>query len=336
MSDLQATAKMARTPAPDQDQDSRPLADTGSSGIERLRELEKLLSTARRVRKLAEAEISQGKNLEQARHRFDAANRMQRKVERELLRLRSELASQHPEVNQVWTPGDPVGRKPSAARRPAGAEAENPSRPQPAPGDFELSVMLGKNRARWNQPGTTAFDLQQEQSSASPPRTASRPAAAAARPRPAQPAPTPARTPAEHQTEKKSRAGLVAAFVIVGVLAGAGITFALTSSVGTNLDQYWDRARTWLPELPIITPGPASAAGPTGVKAPAASPSRTEAPPQAGGKSSSGRILREAPAPGRILDEERRLQQEARLRFEKRLKELRQSPAEQSRGGTLF
>lgn len=314
---------MDRTSAPQPDQDTRSLADTGSSGIDRLRELEKLLNTARRVRKLAEGEIAQGKNLERAQQRFDAANRMQRKVERELLRLRSELANEYPEVNQVWSPGDPVGRKP--ASHPPRPPADEPVAPQP--GDFELSVMLGKDKARWNQPGTTRFALDRD-SSSNPPPTAReprpKPAPAANRAAPkstGSPKITPRSTSPSVPTRRqgRGRSWLVGALVVTGILAGGGLTVVLTDQPAglSRVQNYWDQARAWLGTSAESSEAVTSPA-PKPISTPAPAPAATPTPAQA-----TGTVRRTRPTASQIMAEERRLQREARQRFETRLKQLR-------------
>lgn len=212
---------MARIPASTPDDANRPLADTGSDGMARLRELEQLLATACQVRRLAETELREGRNLERAEQRRDAAARMQRKVERELLKLRSELAGEHPEVNQVWTPGDPVGRKP----RPAPA-AETAAPAAAAPGDFELSVMLGTRSSRW-QASTSDFSIESDSPGRGPgrsPDTAHRKT-----PRPAQSAPRRRAGRRESQSRSGSR-GRLLTLVLISALAGAGLSYLLSQS----------------------------------------------------------------------------------------------------------
>lgn len=229
---------MARIPAPTPDDANRPLADTGSDGLARLHELEQLLATACQVRRLAETELREGRNLERAGQRRDAAARMQRKVERELLRLRSELAGEHPEVNQVWTPGDPVGRKPRPA--PA-AETDTPA--AAAPGDFELAVMLGTRRPRW-QASTSDFSIENDSPGRTPartPDTAQRQASA----RPARSAPRRRTARRESQSRSGSR-GRLLTLVLISALAGAGLSYLLSQtqlSPGTVISG-WQQAIT--------------------------------------------------------------------------------------------
>lgn len=218
---------MARIPASTPDDANRPLADTGSGGLARLRELEQLLATACQVRRLAETELREGRNLEQAEQRRDAAARMQRKVERELLRLRSELAGEHPEVNQVWTPGDPVGRKPRPAPAAETDAAADATPAAAAPGDFELAVMLGTRRSRW-QASTSDFSIENDSPGRSPARaadTAQRQTSA----RPAQSAPRRRAGGRESQSRSGSR-GRLLTLVLISALAGAGLSYLLSQS----------------------------------------------------------------------------------------------------------
>lgn len=332
---------MDRTSAPQSDQDTRPLAETGTSGIDRLRELEKLLDTARKVRKLADSEIAQGKNLERAQQRFDAANRMQRKVERELLKLRSELANEHPEVNQVWSPGDPVGRK-STSRKPK-VNAEPPSAPQP--GDFELSVMLGKDKARWNQPGTTQFDLDGVQSENLP--SAARKPTPKAKPAPSRAASRPTASPkpgttsgrrktASSRREGRGKAWLLGILIAAGVATGAGLTIVFSDQSGgaSSVPGYWDKARTWLEGFSDSS-DPAAPATPVPVNPPPPEPQA--ATPSTATPLSSGTIRRSRPpGTGRILEQERRLQHEALERYESRLKQLQKPGSRASKGSAMF
>lgn len=226
----EAKADMARTPASTQADANRPLADTGSEGLARLRELEQLLATACQVRRLAETEIREGRNLERAEQRRDAAARMQRKVERELLRLRSELAGKHPEVNQVWTPGDPVGRKPRPRPLPAPepeVEAEVDTRTTPAaPGDFELAVMLGTRRSRW-QASTSDFSIAADSSPAASPAGSD---TAARRPAPARAAAPTSRAGSRSEPRPRHGGRRRLSLVLVSALAGAGLSYLLSQS----------------------------------------------------------------------------------------------------------
>ena len=259
MDQAQKQADMAKTPATTPDPANRPLADTGHDGLARVRELEGLLATAGQVRRLAEAEIREGRNLERAEQRRDAAARMQRKVERELLKLRSELAGEHPEVNQVWTPGDPVGRKPRsrpvpdsppAAEPVAAAEAE--PEPEPAadmadnatddvaaPGDFELAVMLGTRRSRW-EASTSDFSINQD----TPASRVEAPRPTAARRDSSSTPPRPSRGPhaSGRRRDRRGRGGLIA-LVAASAIAGAGLTYLLTQSPEglSALPEYWQQ-----------------------------------------------------------------------------------------------
>ncbi|MDV3237781.1 MAG: hypothetical protein LOY58_02885 [Gammaproteobacteria bacterium] len=130
---------------------SQPLAPSAFSGETRLRELEHLAETARRVRDQAAAELArQGSAHHIARDRIAAAERMLRKAEKEIAELRAEL---------------------EAAPSPA------PS-PEPATSvqDFELAVLLGHSKARLNRAGqaSSSFQLEQDKPASPRVRTAAR------------------------------------------------------------------------------------------------------------------------------------------------------------------
>lgn len=116
----------------------RPLAESAFSGEARLRELEHLADTARKVRDQAAAELtrSSGATHHVARERIAAAERMLRKIQRETAEL--------------------------YARMPVAGTA--PFHTTIAPRDFELAVLLGHNKGRFNQVGEThaPLELQQE------------------------------------------------------------------------------------------------------------------------------------------------------------------------------
>ena len=108
----------------------KPLAQSALSGEARLRELEHLAETARKVRDQAAAELTRnsGSTHHVARERMAAAERMLRKTQQEIADL----------CEQLGTPG------PSAT---------------PAK-DFELAVMLGHSRARFNLDGASQYSLE--------------------------------------------------------------------------------------------------------------------------------------------------------------------------------
>lgn len=115
-----------------------PLAQSVFSGEARLRELEHLAETARKVRDQAAAELTRnnGSTHHIARDRMSAAERMLRKTQQEIAQLREQLGS----------------AAPAAA-------------PQPSvqPKDFELAVMLGHSRARFNLDSPTQMTLQEQE-----------------------------------------------------------------------------------------------------------------------------------------------------------------------------
>lgn len=112
----------------------RPLATSAFKGQARLRELEHLAETARKVRDQAASELTRsGSTHHIARDRIGAAERMLRKTHQEIAELRAQLG---PELN------------PTAA---------------PKPQDFELAMMLGHSKASFNrdEAGQMAYEIQQ-------------------------------------------------------------------------------------------------------------------------------------------------------------------------------
>jgi hypothetical protein len=139
----------------------RPLAQSVFSGEARLRELEHLAETARKVRDQAAAELTRhGSTHHIARDRIAAAERMLRKTQQEIEELRVQTPSQ--------------GR--SAAVAPA-AQTNNQ--------DFELAVMLGHSKARFNRGDTAQTALQLQQDGGNRPAKASAPRVRAGAKRPA-------------------------------------------------------------------------------------------------------------------------------------------------------
>jgi hypothetical protein len=116
---------------------NRPLAGSVFSGEARLRELEHLAETARKVRDQAAAELTRnGSTHHIARDRIAAAERMLRKTQQEIADLRAQLG-------------------------PAAQPAATPSAQQ---NDFELAMLLGHSKARFNQadPSQPSLELQQD------------------------------------------------------------------------------------------------------------------------------------------------------------------------------
>lgn len=138
----------------------QPLAPSAFNGETRLRELEHLAETARRVRDQAMAELArQGSAHHIARDRIAAAERMLQKTGKEMAELRARLAATPP---------------PTPASQPAASVQ-----------DFELAVLLGHSKTRFNRDGqaTRSFQLEQDKSTSrgtpAPTRTDTRTAAAA-------------------------------------------------------------------------------------------------------------------------------------------------------------
>lgn len=119
-----------------------PLAQSVFSGEARLRELEHLAETARKVRDQAAAELTRHSSTHHiARDRIAAAERMLRKTQQEIAELRAQLGP---------------------TLRPAAPPA------QVAPQDFELAVLLGHSKARFNRGDTAQTDLQLQQYAGAP------------------------------------------------------------------------------------------------------------------------------------------------------------------------
>ena len=108
----------------------KPLAQSALSGEARLRELEHLAETARKVRDQAAAELTRnsGSTHHVARERMAAAERMLRKAQQEIAQLGEQLGTPQPSA----TPAK----------------------------DFELAVMLGHSRARFNVEGASQYSLE--------------------------------------------------------------------------------------------------------------------------------------------------------------------------------
>ena len=118
---------------------NRPLAGSVFSGEARLRELEHLAETARKVRDQAAAELTRsGSTHHIARDRIAAAERMLRKTQQEIAELRAQL----------------------------GPAAQPAAVPSPQQNDFELAMLLGHSKARFNQadPSRPSLELQQDSS----------------------------------------------------------------------------------------------------------------------------------------------------------------------------
>lgn len=125
--------------APEAGNESRPLAGSALSGEARLRELQHLADTARKVRDQAAAELTRnGSTHHIARDRIAAAERMLHKTQQEIAELRAQL----------------------------GPALRTPAAPTTKRDDFELAVLLGHSTARFAQ-GDAAQPALQLQDTAS-------------------------------------------------------------------------------------------------------------------------------------------------------------------------
>lgn len=222
----------ATKPKQNQPAGDGPLAQSVFSGEARLRELEHLAETARKVRDQAAAELTRnGSTHHIARDRIAAAERMLRKTQQEIAELRAQLGP---------TP------------RPAAPSA------QVAPQDFELAVLLGHSKARFNRGDAGQSELQLQQVSG--PRMAKTPA-----PRTGTKA-APRRAPAYAAQARTGTMGRTLAFsVLIAFSVGMGAigTYALaktgsiaeaTQFVREQGQQLFVRLRTLLPSAGLDTP----------------------------------------------------------------------------------
>ncbi|MFN2309246.1 MAG: hypothetical protein ABR553_05855 [Gammaproteobacteria bacterium] len=197
----------------------RPLAQSVFDGEARLRELGHLAETARKVRDQAAAELTRNSSAHHiARERIAAAERMLRKTQKEIAELREKQGVRAPAVE-------------------AGAS-----------GDFELAMLLGHSKARFNPEGDTQTPLQLQSDKAG--------RAQRTTPRGAVP---------DAQRDRPAPAGgrrlLFGALVGLGLCLGALGSYAViqTGSVSAAAgfihgqgQQLWDRLRT-LAAAPAIT-----------------------------------------------------------------------------------
>lgn len=125
-----------QTPTSHDPTTERPLAQSALSGQARLIELEHLAETARKVRDQAASELTRnnGATHHVARERMAAAERMLRKTQQEIAELRSRQ------------------NMPGAAAAPADQRK-----------DFELAVLLGHSKARFNLDAPPQLTLQEQQ-----------------------------------------------------------------------------------------------------------------------------------------------------------------------------
>lgn len=175
-----------------------PLAQSVFSGEARLRELEHLAETARKVRDQAAAELTRnGSTHHIARDRIAAAERMLRKTQQEIAELQKQLG---PTARGVIPP----------------AQTGTPQ-------DFELAVLLGHSKARFNREDAAHSSLQLQQDSG--PR-----AGKTATPRTK---PVPKRTSAsasQRSTDSAGRTLIFSILVTFGVGLGAVGTYAIAKT----------------------------------------------------------------------------------------------------------
>ena len=202
----------------------RTLAQSVFKGEARLRELEHLADTARKVRDQAAAELTRGSGATHhiARERIGIAERMLHKTQQEIAELRTQLA----------IPGN------NGAFAPTSIPAK----------DIELAILLGHNRGRFNHVGGdhAPLELQQEFSTAGQ-RIAAATSSPTHRYNPADPA-------SNTGANKASRTfGLL---LILGLGIGALGTFAMVNHTFMNeaaqvvregTEQLFIRIRTLLP-----------------------------------------------------------------------------------------
>lgn len=213
----------------------RPLATSAFNGQARLRELEHLAETARKVRDQAASELTRGGSTHHiARDRISAAERMLAKTQKEIAELRAQLG---PSVNPT-------------------------SVQSPKPKDFELAMMLGHSKASFNrdEAGQIAYEIQQD----GPTRNAQKPAGKNA----------PRKTQHNH-TNKASRSPWrslsFAVLLSIGTGLGAAGTYLLSTTASlseasqvlrTETLQLVNRVRALIPVMTLsINPSnPAHAA----------------------------------------------------------------------------
>ena len=264
------------------------IAPSAATGADRVRELEHLLETARKVRDQADAELASTSAMnEAARKRIEAARRMEQKVEAELRRMRLETARR--EGRKVWAPGDPLPSETPAARS-----------------DFEVTLLTGTPRVRLRRdPSESDLRLAEDEPRRAPPRRAAR-TRAQARPGSRQPRPA-ARAPRGGGALRSLAIGII---VTLGVGLGAAVTLVLLQP------QLLDRVLAGVPLNSLAPAEPATL--PAG---PAAAPATTGA---GGGKATQG--TPSAGWRSRVAAEEMRLRQAAERQYQARLRSRPPAP----------
>lgn len=215
----------------------RPLAESVFSGEARLRELEHLAETARKVRDQAAAELTRsGSTHHIARDRIAAAERMLRKTQQEITELRARLG--------------PVTRPAAPA-------------PQANPRDFELAVLLGHSKARFNRGEATQNSLQIQQDNGG------RPAASHGRTGVKRPAGSTARRSAGSPNASLGRTLVFSILVAFGVSVGAIGTYAVvnTGSLAEATQLVREQGQQLLTRLRSLMPVSAATAEPATIQA---------------------------------------------------------------------
>lgn len=125
--------------APQPHGDASPLAQSSFSGLARLRELEHLADTARKIRDQAAAELTRGSGAAHhiARERISIAERMLRKTRLEITELRTQLSES--------------------------GVSGNTTTPVTSARDNELAILLGYSKGRFNQVGGEHAPLELQQ-----------------------------------------------------------------------------------------------------------------------------------------------------------------------------
>ncbi len=185
---------------PAQQCSDQPLAQSVFNGDARLRELEHLAETARKVRDQAAAELTRtGGTHHIARDRIAAAERMLAKAKKEMAELRTKMGPVQP-----------------------------PPKPQQAPkqsADFELAVLLGHSKASFNRDQTAATTLEMQPAQ---PRPKSKSSTATTRADRRKLSKSTARYSA--QPSAAWRAMAFGLFIVLGVGLGATATFFMLTS----------------------------------------------------------------------------------------------------------
>jgi len=274
------------------------IAPSAATGADRVRELEHLLETARKVRDQADAELASTSAMnEAARKRIEAARRMEQKVEAELRRMRLETARR--EGRKVWAPGDPL-------------PTEAPARDT----DFEVALLTGSPRPRLRRdPSESDLRIAEDEPRPTPPR------AAAPQGQPGKRTRHDRRRPAAAAPARRRGSALrslaIAVIVTLGVGLGAAATVVLLQP------QLLDRVLASVP-LNGLLPG-----GEVNPKAPAAPKTMTPSAPDDAGQDKATNRAPSASWRSRVAAEELRLRQAAERQYQARLRSRSTAPQAQ-------